>query len=81
MRIQTETNLLFDDAHPKCMRIVSTTQGQNLAFIQCLDIGTSNNQHEEPHIKRYWGKWSYEQPELAIKQIMANGSQWPLLPH
>lgn len=81
MRIQTDTNLLFDDAHPDCMRIISTTQGEYVAFVQCLDLGMPHCRHEKPIIKRYWGKWSYEEPERAVEKILATGSQWPLLPH
>jgi len=81
MRIETDTNLLYDDSLPDCLCVISCTQDQEFAFIQCLDIRPPNLRRFKPIPKRYWGKWSYNDPEQSIKKIMANGSQWPLLPN
>lgn len=51
MRVETNTNLVWDDNEPKCRIITSSTNGQMFAFIQCLDKPTG-------YIKRYWGAWT-----------------------
>ncbi|WED26427.1 hypothetical protein L3V77_15730 [Vibrio sp. DW001] len=75
MRIQTDTNLLFDDEHPECFYIISSAEGQLFAFVQCLDVGGN----KKPRPKRYWGAWDWDAPEQSIKHILKNGGKWPQL--
>lgn len=73
-------NMVFDDADPRCRFYVSSTQGHQFAFVQCLDLGFSENRLSVPGIKRYWGLWDWDDEEGSIKQIMAQGGKWPELP-
>lgn len=80
MRIETDTNLLFDSTNPQCYVIKSCANGYTFGFVQCLDIGTRDNRHDKPHIKRYWGALLHDDYAYSIKKIMENGGKWPQLP-
>ncbi|WP_413113843.1 hypothetical protein [Thaumasiovibrio sp. DFM-14] len=80
MRVETDTNLLFDEQHKDCLCIKSQANGYIFAFVQCLDLGQKQYRHKEPRIKRYWGLYDSNNPESSIRQILRNGGKWPELP-
>tara|TARA_R110001592_G_scaffold10163_1_gene53181 strand:- start:9763 stop:9999 length:237 start_codon:yes stop_codon:yes gene_type:complete len=77
MRIETDTQQVFDDTNPDCTMLVVRSCGALYAFIQCLDANPRNN---KPFIKRYWGPFSWDSQEASIKNILENGGEWPKLP-
>lgn len=77
MKIKTNTNLLFDTAHKKCLCITSGAEQRIFAFIQCLDVGQNG---KSERAKRYWGLYDPQNPEESIMRIMLNGGSWPALP-
>lgn len=80
MKVQTDSNLLFDSSHPDCLCIIERTQGKEIAFIQCLDLGVEHCRHKKPIPKRYWGLWDENRPEESLDHIMRRGGKWPQLP-
>ncbi|AXE71583.1 hypothetical protein A191_04745 [Escherichia coli KTE233] len=74
----TVNGLFFEENHPQCKCILSQTQGELYAFIQCLDTGL--NGQESAIIKRYRGRYSHDDRAESIKNIMSNGGKWPVLP-
>ena len=80
MRIDTVSNLVFDDEHPKCFYIISSAQGRAFAFVQCLDLGAAHCRHKEPCIKRYWGVFDLDKPEDSMESILRRVGKWPQLP-
>lgn len=77
MRIETDSRLVYDDEHEKCLLVTSQAEGRVFGFIQCLDVGHDG---KSEHIKRYWGVFDMENPKASIERIMRNGGQWPRLP-
>ncbi len=72
--VRVEVNgMLYQDDHPDCLFIQSSTVSGSYAFIQAFDTSTNM-------AKRYWGPFNIEQPEASIKAIMQNGGKWPALP-
>jgi len=65
MKVQTENNLLYDSAHPKCQIHFARTHGQGFAFIQCLDLGHNG---KTERVKRYWGLYSDSLDDEVNKQ-------------
>jgi len=80
MKLQTENDMLFDDSHPECLCIIERTQGKEIAFVQCLDLGMPHCRHKNPIPKRYWGVWDDRDPEASMDSIMRTGGKWPQLP-
>ncbi|HHH1744445.1 TPA: hypothetical protein ACPY9J_004079 [Yersinia enterocolitica] len=76
MRIETNTNLVFDDSLKECKCILSESQGKVYAFIQALDVGML----EAPLPVRYWGAFDHDYKENSIRRILENGGKWPSLP-
>jgi len=72
-------NLMFDESHPLCWMNVVECQGEKFAFIVALDIGLEGAYLNDPEEKRYWGKFSYEDQENAIREILHTGGKWPQL--
>lgn len=73
MRIQSN-GLVFDREDADCKLILSKCQDDVFAFVQCIDTGMDGSQRE---IKRYWGRYCFEQSEESILQILRWGGQWP----
>lgn len=72
MSIRVEVNgLVYDSTEPRCQCILSSSQSKLFAFITVIDNDGT---------KRYWGEYSHEAPEEAIKEIMSWGGKWPHLP-
>lgn len=73
--MKVEVNqMVFDSTDPLCRCIVSRTQGKLYAFVQCIDTGSDGQQR---YTKRYWGEYSYENPESMMSRILLNGGSWP----
>lgn len=71
--LRIEVNgLLYEEGHPDCLLIQSSTSSGSYAFVQVLDIDTQM-------VKRYWGPFDIEQPETSIENIMRHGGNWPAL--
>ncbi|OEF52470.1 hypothetical protein A1OW_23015, partial [Enterovibrio norvegicus] len=70
MRIETNTNLVYDEQHEKCLCITSQADGRAFAFVQCLDVGHDG---KGERAKRYWGLYDPENPAASIERIMRNG--------
>lgn len=81
MRIETGSNLVFDDTLSECKCILAESQGKLYAFVQALDIGLPQSRLEKPMPIRYWGEFSHNDKEGSIKRILENGGKWPALPH
>lgn len=69
-------NMVFDDQDSRCFLRVHHCQGQKFAFVVCLDLGWPDCRLQEPIPKRYWGKFSWDNKEASIKQIMHSGAKW-----
>ena len=69
-------NMMFDDHDPRCFLRVHFCEGQNFAFVTCLDLGWPDCRLQEPIPKRYWGKFSWDDKEASIKKIMHSGAKW-----
>lgn len=76
MRINVN-QLVYDDADALCKCILSESQGNLYAFIQCVDTGMDGNAR---YTARYWGAFSHDDTAGSIKKILANGGKWPSLP-
>lgn len=74
MHIETPSNLIFDDTDPRCfIKLETGPHGIPFAFVQCVDSNTGEK-------RRYWGHWSYNEPEQAMTDILNWGGKWPNLP-
>lgn len=76
MRVATFTGLVYDEADPKCLCHLSTSQGKTFGFVQALDTGFDGQQQ---HFARYWGEYSHDDPEGSIHRILSSGGKWPQL--
>lgn len=65
--------LVYDDDHPDCICRVVQSQGQLFAFVQCLDMGLSDD--EVVYTKRYWGRFEWHS-EDHMRAILENGGKW-----
>jgi len=72
-------NLLFDESHPMCWLRICEAQGEKYAFLVAMDIGINGAYLNDPSEKRYWGKFTYENQENSIREILNTGGEWPQL--
>lgn len=77
MRVETDTNLVFDEHDDDCRLLLSSAQGKLYAFVQCLDTGMNGNAR---YTARYWGEYTHDDPEGSIRRILRDGGKWPRLP-
>lgn len=75
MRVLVSSGLLYDDANPLCGKILDRSQGQNFAFVQCVE-----EKHPDDYPRRYWGRWDFEDEERSMREILECGGKWPNLP-
>lgn len=73
MRLETDSNQIFDDTHPDCTIKVERLDGRLWAYIQCLDWHPRN---AKPYLERYCGEFSWDNHEGSILQILATGGKW-----
>ena len=74
-------NLVYDDESPLCQLIVTSSQGFQYAFMQCLDSDLSDYRAgKAKRVKRYWGAFNHDTKEESIRDIMHYGGKWPDLP-
>lgn len=76
MRVEMN-QMLYDDHDPRCKLILSMSNGQLYAFVQCIDRGMDL---EDQHLARYWGAFTHADPESSVREILAYGGKWPALP-
>ncbi|WP_067585243.1 hypothetical protein [Endozoicomonas ascidiicola] len=74
--VNDQNNMIFDDQDSRCFMRVIRCQGQNFAFLVCLDLGWPDCRLKQPIPKRYWGNFSWDEKESSIKEIMHNGAKW-----
>jgi hypothetical protein len=81
MRIETDSNLVFDTKHPRCSLDVTSCQGEFYAFVSALDVGPRQAPLDEARQARYWGKFSWRDQEGSVLAILERGGKWPTLSH
>lgn len=69
-------NLMFDDQDSRCFMKIQSCQGKLFAFLICLDLGWPDCRLSKPHLKLYWGRFSWEDQEGSIREIMETGAKW-----
>lgn len=74
-----QDNLMYDESNPLCSIQICASQGDIFAFVVALDIGLPHCRLSKPGQKRYWGKYNWNDKAGSIKQILADGGQWPTL--
>lgn len=73
MKIETDGNQIYDDAHPECSITVKPSGGRLCAFIRCLDWHPNN---AKPFVKGYYGPFSWDDVEGSILCILEYGNDW-----
>lgn len=77
MRVQVN-QLIYDDADELCKCYLETALGKGYAFVQCIDTGMDGTHR---FIKRYWGEYDVNNPEVSMIEILSYGGKWPQLPN
>ena len=78
MRVEIN-NLLFDDNEEDCFYELASTNGEQFAFVQVLDLGSPSARLSKPIKKQYWGRWEGCNKEASVLQIMSYGGKLPNL--
>ncbi len=80
LKITNESrNLLFDETHPDCTMQLCQSQGDIFAFLTVLDVDVDKPIPKNPHTRQYWGKFSNNDTENSIREILHTGGKWPVL--
>lgn len=79
MRVENSVgNYVYDDTHHLCAMELCRSQGKNYAFVTAIDVGMPETPLPEPKIKRYWGLYDPDKPEVSVQLILDWGGKWPL---
>ncbi|MEY0164799.1 hypothetical protein AB7W12_22765 [Providencia rettgeri] len=74
-KIKTSAGLIFDPKDSKCNCKIEMSQGELFAFIVCYQYHGGGSKTKE--YKKYWGRYSHNNPEKSILEIMESGGKWP----